>query len=184
MKRTYSKYKTPQYKKKTHKRKENTIKVYGTDMRLLSKCSRKRAKRLVDQKRGYMLDKNSVVLCKSLIEDITDKRDEKIISDNICYICNEVIEETSTIDHIIPKYNDVATTISFNMKCCCYRCNHDKDNMTLSEYVDHIKQNRDKYDYISDERLLYLEHYAYIYEREFYKYFFNKNRMESIRYAY
>ena len=40
--------------------------------------------------------------------------------------------------------------------------------MKLSEYVAHILRNREKYDYISDERLSYLKNYAHYSEEEFY----------------
>ena len=54
------------------------------------------------------------------------------------------------------------------MKCCCERCNNDKGNMKLSEYVAHIFRYRDKYDYISDKRLSYLKNYAKHSEEDFY----------------
>ena len=53
------------------------------------------------------------------------------------------------------------------MRCCCEKCNNDKGNMTISEYVEYIKHNRNKYQYISDNRLLYLENFSKYYEDEY-----------------
>ena len=53
------------------------------------------------------------------------------------------------------------------MKCCCERCNNDKGNMKLSEYVLHILENRGKYDYISNKRLEYLKQFAITYEEAY-----------------
>ena len=54
------------------------------------------------------------------------------------------------------------------MRCCCSRCNNNKGNMKLSEYVNHIYDNRKDYDYISDKRLEYLKNFSEYYEEEFY----------------
>ena len=62
-----------------------------------------------------------------------------------------------------------------NMRCCCTRCNGDKGNMKLSEYVKHIFENREKYDYITDKRLEYLKNFAKYYEEEFYSKFVHKD---------
>ena len=40
--------------------------------------------------------------------------------------------------------------------------------MTLSEYVQHIYNNREKYEHITDKRLVYLKSFAQLYEEEFY----------------
>ena len=43
--------------------------------------------------------------------------------------------------------------------------------MTLLEYVQHIRYNREDYDYISDKRLDYLEQYAEMFEKEYYDFY-------------
>ena len=90
-----------------------------------------------------------------------------------CYICNKKIakKDIATIDHVIPKSRDELALNKFNMKCCCVHCNSDKSDMTLLEYVQHIRCNKEKYSYISDKRLDYLEEYAVQYEKDFYKFY-------------
>ena len=96
-----------------------------------------------------------------------DKRRWKIIKDRIisdanriCYICGERIpeDEIATIDHVIPMSRRISPCYKeSNLRCCCLRCNGDKGDMDIQEYVDHIENNRYDYEYIPNERIEYLK---------------------------
>lgn len=148
-----------------------TIAVFGPDNKYLSHCTWKRALGLLESNRAIRLDATTVMLKQTKKERIKKKHDIIAEAKRICYICNEHIpdEDIATIDHIIPKSRDKCADVYENMRCCCVRCNNDKGNMKLSEYVKHIISERDKYDYISDKRLAYLKHFAKYYEEEFYE---------------
>ena len=149
---------------------KKTIAVLGPDNVYLSHCTWNRALGLLQSGKAIRLDATTVRLKQTKKERI--RRKHSIIADSkrICYICNTRIpeEETATIDHIIPKSRDRRADVYTNMKCCCSRCNNDKGNMTISEYVQHIFDNRELYDYISNKRLKYLKRFAKFYEEEFY----------------
>lgn len=149
---------------------KKTIAVFGPDNAYLSHCTWKRALGLLESGRAVRLSATSVRLKQTKKERV--KKKHSIIADSkrICYICNTRIPDdaTATIDHIIPKSRDRRADTYSNMRCCCERCNNDKANMTLTEYVQHILANRDKYQYISNKRLKYLEGFAEVYEEEFY----------------
>ena len=68
-----------------------------------------------------------------------------------CYICKSWIpyHEVPTIDHVQAK-SDKGPCSMANMKCACIRCNQDKADMPLIQYVRHIRLNRDQYNYITD----------------------------------
>lgn len=149
---------------------KKTIAVFGPDNVYLSHCTWNRALGLLESGKATRLNAHSIKLKQTKQERIRKKH--KIIADSkrICYICNTKIpnEETATIDHIIPKSRDRKADVYSNMRCCCNKCNNDKGNMTLSEYVQHIYENRNSYEYISDKRLEYLKNFAKFYEEEFY----------------
>ncbi|MEK6265758.1 MAG: hypothetical protein N2B06_13475, partial [Clostridium sp.] len=44
-----------------------------------------------------------------------------------------------------------------NLKCCCERCNKSKGSEDLADYIGLIKNERPKYYWIKDKRMLYLE---------------------------
>ena len=148
---------------------KKTIAVLGPDNIYLSHCTWNRALGLLQSGKAVRLNATTIRLKQTKKERIRTKH--KIIEDSkrICYICNKKIpeEETATIDHIIPKSRDKRADIYSNMKCCCERCNNDKGNMKLSEYVLHILENRGKYDYISNKRLEYLKQFAITYEEAY-----------------
>lgn len=148
---------------------KKTIAVLGPDNIYLSHCTFQRALGLMESGRAIRLNATTIRLTQTKRERVKTKH--KIIEDagRICYICNRVIpeDETATIDHIMPKSRDRRADIPTNMRCCCDRCNNDKGNMTISEYVAHIIQNRELYDYISDKRLKYLKNFAVYYEESY-----------------
>ena len=146
------------------------IAVFGPDDTYLSHCTWNKALRLLESGRAIRLNATSVRLKQTKKERIKKKHDIIADSKRICYICNTRIpeDETATIDHIIPKSRDKRADTYDNMRCCCSRCNNDKGNMTLSEYVKHIFDNKERYDYISNKRLDYLKRFAKFYEEEFY----------------
>lgn len=149
---------------------KKTIAVFGPDGKYLSHCTWNRALCLLESKRAIRLDATTIRLKQTKKERIQKKHDIIAEAKRICYICNEKIpsEETATTDHIIPKSRDRGADVYSNMRCCCSRCNNDKGNMTLSEYVKHMLEHRVAYEYISDKRLRYLERFAQCYEEEFY----------------
>jgi 5-methylcytosine-specific restriction endonuclease McrA len=147
------------------------IAVFGPDNNYLSHCTWDRALGLLESGRAIKLNANSVRL-KQTKKERTKKKHEIIVeSKRICYICNTQIPENeiATIDHIIPKSRDRRADTYDNMRCCCSKCNNDKGNMTLSEYVKHVFDNREHYDYITDRQLDYLMKFAKSYEERFYK---------------
>lgn len=156
---------------------KKTIAVFGPNNVYLSHCTWSRASSLIDTGRAIRLDATTIRLKQTKKERI--KKKHSIIADSkrFCYICNTRIpdDETATIDHIIPKSRDRRADVYSNMRCCCSRCNNDKGNMTLSEYVQHIFDNRQSYRYISNKRLEYLKEFAKLYEEEFYSQVHTKN---------
>lgn len=149
---------------------KKTIAVFGPDNAYLSHCTWNRALGLLESGRAIRINATTVRLKQTKKERIKKKHNIIAESKRICYICNTRIpeEETATIDHIIPKSRDSRADVFSNMRCCCSRCNNDKGNMTLSEYVKHILQLREKYLYLSDKRISYLGNFGKFYEEEFY----------------
>lgn len=149
---------------------KKTIAVFDPDGRYLSHCTWNRALSLLQAGRAVRLNAQTIRLKQTKRQMIKEKHEIIASSKRICYICNRVIpeEETATIDHVIPKSRDTRANVCSNMRCCCERCNNDKGNMKLTEYVNHILDNRKDYDYISDKRLKYLKNYAKYNEEEFY----------------
>lgn len=154
-----------------------TIAVFSPDNKYLSHCTWKRALGLLQSGRAIRLDATTIRLKQTKRERIKKKHDIIAESKRICYICNTHIpeDEIATIDHIIPKSRDRRADVYDNMRCCCNRCNNDKGNMKLSEYVKHILDNREKYEYITDKRLDYLKNFAKFYEEEFYSKLIHKD---------
>lgn len=149
---------------------KKTIAVLGPDRVYLSHCTWKRALGLLESGRAIRLDATTVMLKQTKKERIRKKHSIIAEAKRICYICNTKIpeDEVATIDHIIPKSRNAQADTYDNMRCCCSRCNNDKANMTLSEYVQHIFNNRPLYEHITNKRLEYLKNYAKFYEKDFY----------------
>jgi 5-methylcytosine-specific restriction endonuclease McrA len=149
---------------------KKTIAVFGPDNVYLSHCTWKRALGLLESGRATRLNATTVKLKDTKKERTRKKHCIIADSERICYICNKQIpdDEIATIDHIVPKSRNRRADTYDNMRCCCSHCNNDKGNMTLSEYVNHMKKNRKDYIYISDIRLEYLRIFSKNYEKEFY----------------
>ena len=149
--------------------KKKTIAVLSPNNIYLSHCTFKRALGLVESGRAVKLNASTIRLIQTKKERMKTKH--KIIEDagRVCYICNRIIpdNEKATVDHIIPKSRDKRADIPINMRCCCEHCNNDKNNMTISEYVAHIIENREQYDYISNNRLKHLKNFAVLYEESY-----------------
>ena len=160
-----------------------TIAVFGPDNKYLSHCTWQRALGLLESGKAIRLNATTIRLKYTKRERIKKKHDIIAESKRICYICSTHIseEETATVDHIIPKSRDKRADVYENMRCCCARCNNDKGNMKLSEYVNHIFKNREKYDYITDKRLEYLKNFAKFYEEDFYSKFVHKDYVQLKR---
>lgn len=153
-------------------KKPKIIAVLDVNGKFLSYCTRDRAKKIVQEHKGFFIADRTLKLKTSKIKEAIERREVIRESKRICYICNRKIsdKETATVDHVIPKSRNEFATNKFNLRCCCERCNNDKADMTLLEYVQHIRYNRNDYSYISDKRLDYLEQYAETYEKEYYDY--------------
>lgn len=149
---------------------KKTIAVLDPKNVYLSHCTWERALGMLKSGRAVRLNATTVRLTQTKKERQDFKH--RIIEDSrrICYICGRRIpyNETATIDHVIPRSRDGRADIFSNMRCCCTRCNNDKSNMTISEYVGKILQNRVEYDYISNAQLQRLVKFADIYEQSFY----------------
>lgn len=147
--------------------------VLDCNNNFLSYCTRDKAKALVKAHKGYFVADKTLKLKTSKSQEASKKRSVLREAKRICYICNRKIpeKEIATIDHVIPKSRDKLASCKYNMRCCCERCNGDKADRTLSEYVQHIKENRQRYTYISDKRLIYLEQYAEQYEKDYYNFY-------------
>lgn len=155
------------------KQSPKVIAVLDVNGKFLSYCTRQRAKKIVQEHKGYYIGDRLLKLKTSKSKEARERREVIKEAKRICYICNQKIPEkdTATVDHVIPKSRDEFAKNKFNMKCCCERCNNDKADMTLLEYVQHIRYNRKAYEYISDKRLDYLQEYAETYEKDYYNFY-------------
>jgi len=54
----------------------------------------------------------------------------------VCTYCGKVIKtaEDMTIDHVLPKNHGGTNQLS-NLTSCCKRCNHDKKDLLLTQYL-------------------------------------------------
>lgn len=157
---------------------KKTIAVLGPDNIYLSHCAWSRALKLLESGRAIKINATTIRLKQTKKERVMKKHSIIASAKRICYICNTQIPENeiATIDHIIPRSRDNRADTYDNMRCCCGRCNNDKANRTLSEYVKHILNNREHYYYITDKRLEYLKLYAKYYEDRYY----NQKTIEPI----
>lgn len=126
----------------------------------LSDCSRERANELVRLKRATWLNETTILLSKSQ-RKLNRKREEIIQKESrICYICDRFIPtcEMPTVDHVLPKALG-GTDEEWNLRCCCHRCNNAKGGESLEFFIDRIKHNRSKFQYIDSKQLQRLENY-------------------------
>lgn len=156
-----------------HNKSPKVIAVLDINGTFLSFCTRQRARKIVKEHRGYFIGDRTIKLNISKTKQAKERREVIKEEKRICYICNKKIpkDEIATVDHVIPKSRNEFASNKFNLKCCCERCNNDKADMTLLEYVQHIRYNREAYKYISDKKLDYLEQYARQYEKDYYNFY-------------
>lgn len=149
------------------------IAVYDSKGNFLSFCSRDRAEKVIETGKGKYVGERTIKLNVAKIKDSKERHSVIREADRVCYICRKTIskKDIATVDHVIPKSRDEFANHKFNKKCCCLRCNNDKADRTLTEYVAYIKKNRHKYMYLSDKRIDFLEAYAEHYEREYYNFY-------------
>lgn len=134
------------------------ITVYNKDNSLLAPCTSKRAFKLVRRKCAVWVANKTIKLLVN--QQDRKRRREEIIKESgrICYICGKRIPDNIpiTIDHVNPRSNG-GTDSALNTKCACKRCNNDKKDRGIGEYVQHIKNNRHLYPYIRNDRLSELD---------------------------
>jgi hypothetical protein len=134
------------------------ITVIDKDDRVLASCSIKRATKLVNRNCAIWSGDNII---KLLINNNDRKQLRKEIVEEagrICYICGVYItkDQYPTLDHILPKSN-LGKDVKENLQCCCKRCNDDKADLYITDYVKYIKDNRLEYPWITGERIHELE---------------------------
>jgi len=124
---------------------------------VISMCTTHKARNLVSRGSAVWNGYNNVKLLLSCSERKRLRKEVIEASSHECYICGEYIEQQNiTLDHIIPKAEFGRDTKS-NLRCCCKRCNEDKADRSLSNYVEDIKSDRFKYTWITDKRMAVLE---------------------------
>lgn len=153
--------------------KPKIIAVFDSNNNFLSFCSRDRAKKVVETGKGKYIAEKTIRLNTSKVQESKERHSIIREANRTCYICKRIIskKDTATIDHVIPKSRDVYANHKFNKRCCCLKCNNDKADRTLLEYVQYIKNNRNKYLYLSEKRIDFLEAYAIHYEHEYYNFY-------------
>lgn len=134
---------------------DKNIRVYDVDGRPLANCTRKRANFLTSIERARWIGH-----CKIQLSVNNKERKEikdKVIAqaNGVCYICGEKTD-IPTIDHVIPK-KARGQDRDWNLQCCCKRCNEDKADLEIKDYVRLIYLNRKSYPYLSNEQLVKLE---------------------------
>lgn len=146
-----------------------TMAVFGPDGLYLSHCTWKRALVLMQTGRAKRVNATTIRLKETKM--MRKEKMNTIIANEhrICYICGETIpiDDIATIDHVVPKGKNPYADVYENMRCCCQRCNGDKRNMMPTEYINHIINHRDNYDYLSDDRIAYLKDFFTQYEAKF-----------------
>lgn len=142
------------------------VKVYDIEGNLVTGYDYDEIRKFVLKKKAYWKSENAIQLTVSDKElnkrrTISKSLRKKVImeEERTCYICGEIIdiEEDTTIDHLISVRNG-GDNIRKNLRCCCSRCNLDKNNMNIDQYYDYIVSNREFYNYISNEQLTKLKH--------------------------
>lgn len=160
---------------------KKTIAVFDNDGLYLSHCTYERARKLIKERKAFYIGISTIKLVTGKKQKLREKH--MVIKEDrrVCYICTEHIPENkqATVDHVIPKSRDKFADIKMNMRCCCERCNNDKNDRTLYEYVKYMKRNRYKYPYISRKRLDYLEKYAKQHEKDYYSYINKKYYLDG-----
>ena len=115
--------------------KEKVVKVFTEEGKYLSSCTKKRAKKLVFQKKAVWRAYNELTLLV-LPEDKKRFREEVLKRDGmICYICEkQLTREEVTFDHIIPRKQGGSESAD-NLAVCCESCNKHKADRTPEQYM-------------------------------------------------
>ena len=108
------------------KGKPKVIAVLDVNGKFLSFCTRQRAKKIVQERKGYFIAERTLKLKTSKEREARERREVIKEAKRICYICNRKIseKEKATVDHVIPKSRDEFAQNKFNMRCCCEHCNN------------------------------------------------------------
>ena len=131
------------------------INVYSSKGYKMENTTSRRAKFLVKRREAFWLDKETIVV-------FFDKRQlrrtkESLLNiENTCYLCGEK-KDNLTLDHIIPSHSAPSSNDDINLELACSRCNAAKKNLDLMDFLELVKQDREKYYYIKLERLAELE---------------------------
>lgn len=127
------------------------VNVVNKENKKLSPTNMLVANTLVAREKAIWIDGGNTLMLLKTKEDFKELKKVIIKEENrICYICKTKIpeEEHATIDHVNPK-SKFGKDDRENLHCCCKRCNDDKGDFTYDEYVNHIKQNIEKYKYLN-----------------------------------
>ena len=135
--------------------------------KFLSYTTKERAKRLVSSGRAIWVERNHIKLLINYKEQLKIQRQVGKEAGRVCYICGENIQagDLVTVDHVIPK-SIGGKDEAWNLRCCCYRCNKDKDSEPIRGYVRRIKRHRKEYDYISPQQLEQLELFVQVFYQD------------------
>lgn len=146
---------------------DKVIKVYdksGCDNRY---CSMQRAVSMIKKSKAEWIEDGVSIRLVWSKDDYKELKEQVMEEQSHCYICGvETIKRKNTdnsnprlrtIDHVEPKERGGdKVSDKDNFMCCCKRCNDDKANRSLQQYVSFIKHNREKYKYLTDAKLYYL----------------------------
>lgn len=151
---------------------QRVIALFDRNNKFLRYITRQKAKQYVKEGKAKWVATKTLRM--KYVKTLAGYNKSSIVKDakSICYICNRKISDKNqvTIDHVIPISRDKNADVLYNMRCCCARCNADKGDKTLIEYVEYIRQNRESHLYISDKQLDHLVQYAPQYENAYKKY--------------
>ena len=134
--------------------KQVKVDVYSVNGKKLAPTNLRVAKTIIGRKKAKWIKENeSLILLYSKSEFKALKKLVIEEENRICYICKSIMDiGDATVDHIIPKSRG-GCDFRYNLACSCPRCNEDKKNLTLEEYIRHIEKNRKKYKYIDLKHL-------------------------------
>lgn len=136
-------------------KKKKDIKVFNINGNKLSPTNIQIANTLVAREKAIWIEKGKSLTLLYTKSDFKKIKKQVINEENrICYICKKVIPESeyATIDHVNPK-SKLGKDDRKNLRCCCKRCNDDKKNMDIFEYIQHMKGHLKDYNYIDFEYL-------------------------------
>lgn len=131
------------------------INVVNKENKKLSPTNMLIANTLIAREKAVWVDEGHTLMLLKTKEEFKELKMLIIKEENrICYICKIKIpeEEHATIDHVNPK-SKFGKDDRENLHCCCNRCNNDKGNLTYDEYISHVKDNLEKYEYLNIQGL-------------------------------